>query len=409
MAHKEVTKIRPRTLLDPYGFSLDDSVVRVQTTMSTGNPVRRNVFGYDLTLRFDLNLLKASLTIPKKEFARLALRHATRKRMSRVRGLFQIIFRTYMLLNRKALRLAQGLGRVFVDGNFRKFERLRIYDLVPEAHLWTQFDIDGVNKGGEWGSEIVSERRFMDRNFFYWMALLKEEPRLHSNQFQYHAILDKACPMVSGSHDMPKAIGFGVGSEPIPAALVDLGFEVTATDYLDGEQAREWQATGQLISSPMGLNNRGIADAKDFEARFHFRNMDMNDIPEHLNSSFDLVWSTCALGHIGGYQKGLDFIVRSARLLKPGGWAVHSTEIDLSHEPERFDTPSLSLYKLEDLMTLVQRLKQEGNLVMPIKETAWQGLSEKYIATEPWGEKPHLRIRVLGREIASIVLVFQRQ
>jgi SAM-dependent methyltransferase len=241
------------------------------------------------------------------------------------------------------------------------------------------------------------------------MNLLKEKPKLHSKQFQYYAILEKALLIASDSQIKPQAIGFGVGNEPIPSALIAIGFGVTATDYLDGEIAKDWLATGQLITSPKDLNARGIAEWGAFEENFLFKNMSMNEIPIEMNNSYDLVWSTCALGHIGSYQKGLDFIVRSAKLLKPGGWAIHTTELDLSEEKERFDTPNLSFYKLDDLAKLVRVLEEDGNIVMPLETNLWNDKSELFVASEPWGDKPHLRIRVLGREITSIAIILQRK
>jgi hypothetical protein len=159
----------------------------------------------------------------------------------------------------------------------------------------------------------------------------------------------------------------------------------------------------------MDLNARNIADLKSFRENLVFKNMSMNEIPIEMNNSYDLVWSTCALGHIGSYQKGLDFIVRSAKLLKPGGWAVHTTELDLSGEQERIDSPNLSFYKLEDIVELTRILEEDGNTVMPLKTNSWLDMSEQFVASEPWGEKPHLRIKVLGREITSIVIILQRK
>jgi 2-polyprenyl-3-methyl-5-hydroxy-6-metoxy-1,4-benzoquinol methylase len=181
-----------------------------------------------------------------------------------------------------------------------------------------------------------------------WMNFLKEKPKLHSKQFQYYAILEIANRLHTYK-TQPKAIGFGVGNEPIPSALVALGFKVTATDYLDGEIANIWQETGQLVTSSKKLNERGIATDTLFSRNLTFENLDMNRIPESYREKFDFCWSTCALGHIGSYQKGLDFILASASLLKPGGWAVHSTELDLSNKAP-LDTPNLSLYREEDLL-----------------------------------------------------------
>jgi SAM-dependent methyltransferase len=243
------------------------------------------------------------------------------------------------------------------------------------------------------------------------MRFLGESPRLHSKQFQFYAIMDRAFGVkLSNNSDAPplRAIGFGVGKEPIPSALVSLGFRVIATDYMDGEHADAWKSTGQQSQAVLDLNQRKLVSDDAFLSACEFVNMDMNQIPTSLDESFDFVWSSCALGHIGSYNKGLDFVLRSLRLLKPGGWAVHSTEIDRSDLVDKFESPGLSFYKLYDLEELLNTAEKLGFKPLKIKKASFSGASEKYIVSEPWGKKPHLRIEIFGREINSVVIQIQR-
>jgi hypothetical protein len=260
------------------------------------------------------------------------------------------------------------------------------------------------------GSEVVSEQRFLESDFFYWMRFLGEKPRLHSKQFQFYAIMDRAFSIIKDGRQSspPMAIGFGVGTEPIPSALVGLGYKVVATDYLDGEIAETWRDSGQQSESFLDLNKRRLVTDEEFLNFCEFRNMDMNEIPNSLNGCFDFVWSSCALGHIGSYDKGLEFILNSLRLLSPGGWAVHTTELDKSELTEKFDYPNLSFYKIEDLESVLDKAELAGFKPLRIRKAAWTGKSEKYIVSEPWAKKPHLRIELFGREINSIVIQIQR-
>jgi hypothetical protein len=287
------------------------------------------------------------------------------------------------------------------------FERFQLADLfggkLPD--LPSTYIPSGINLG----SEIVSERRFLEADFLYWMRFLRESPRLHSKQFQFYAIMDRAFGIkLSNDHKPLTAIGFGVGKEPIPSALVALGFSVIATDYLDGENANAWRSTGQQSQALLDLNQRKLVTDVDFLRACEFVNMDMNEIPESLDESFDFVWSSCALGHIGSYEKGLDFIIRSLRLLKPGGWAVHTTEIDRSDIVEKFESPGLSFYKLQDLEELVNKSEKLGFNPLKIEKGCFDGVSEKYVVSEPWGSKPHLRIEIFEREINSVVIQIQK-
>ena len=71
----------------------------------------------------------------------------------------------------------------------------------------------------------------------------------------------------------------------------------------------------------------------------------MNAVPDDLGR-FDLVWSSCALEHLGTPQAGLDFIMRTLDLLEPGGLAVHTTELELTpraRQPTTDTSPSTGL------------------------------------------------------------------
>ncbi len=289
-----------------------------------------------------------------------------------------------------------------------RFEKLKLEDLVPVEKFSIKFE-NGLKSRGDWRSEVISEARFKEDNFFAWMNLLKEKPTLHNKQFQQYAIMEAAnsVPIYDGTRRY--AIGFGVGREPIPAALIQLGFDVIATDYLDGEIASQWKNTGELADNYEELNLRGIASAKEFAEHLRFRNLDMNILPAEYSNQFDFVWSSCSLGHIGGYQAGLDFIENSLKLLKPGGIALHTTELDASSFKDKYESSTLNFYKLKDLNEVIGRARAKGFSVSNIElPTKYRGVSEKYVVREPWAEKPHIRIEIYGREILSTALIFHR-
>ena len=319
--------------------------------------------------------------------------------------------RIYRLIGLRQYGLSAALSDLKIAVRARqwdKFCQTKIEDLVPIEFLQLIYTTRPISRS-DWKSEVISEKRFRESNFFLWMSLLRETPRLHSKQFQNYAIMEAANSLIDSGRVNPKAIGFGVGTEPIPAGLVKIGYEVVATDYLDGEIADDWKNTDQLVSTPDDLNTRGILTKEEFDSRVQFLNMDMNVIPENLNNQFDFVWSSCALGHIGGYDNGLRFIKRSVELLAPGGIALHTTELDVSIGKSKYESPTLSLYRKEDLEELIEYLRANhfkvDHFEIPKK---WLGASEKFVDKEPWGVRPHLRIDVFGREILSLVLRIQK-
>jgi hypothetical protein len=92
-----------------------------------------------------------------------------------------------------------------------------------------------------------------------------------------------------------------------PAFLAKNDFKVLATDYLDGEDASGWNSTGQLFTDITKLNDRAICDPEKFHNLCSFMNVDMNNLNIFGREKFDFIWSTCALGHIGGYTTGFRF------------------------------------------------------------------------------------------------------
>ena len=112
------------------------------------------------------------------------------------------------------------------------------------------------------------------------------------------------------------------------------GCEVVATDLdPDDTRSKDWQDTDQHASGRVeALNSRGICPSDRFFRQVRYRNVDMNFIPEDLRD-FDFVWSSCALEHIGSLRHGLDFILHAMDCLKPGGWAIHTTEFNLTSNP----------------------------------------------------------------------------
>lgn len=241
--------------------------------------------------------------------------------------------------------------------------------------------------------------------FAHWMGVIRERPRFHNKQWQFLCALE-AAHLLSSEGEI-RAIGFGVGREPLTAVFASWGWSVLATDYLDGQYSNDWAATQQLSSQVLDLNERNICPEADFLANTQFQNLDMNTIPKSWNGQFDFVWSMCALGHIGGYEKGLSFIRKSADLLRPGGVAVHTTELDISEGNQRFDTPGLSLYRERDLVRTLQDIAQAGFSVPNHDFSEGYGFLERFVDKPPYSE-PHLRLLVADRIVVPVQLTFSR-
>lgn len=254
----------------------------------------------------------------------------------------------------------------------------------------------------------IRQEQLLSKDFGIWMHKLRESPRFHNKQWQYFQLLQNAWTHFEGDFKGKKAIVFGVGTEPTVSLLASLGMTVFASDYFDGLDAEMWTSTSQMTTSLEKLNNRGICAPSIFKKSVSLTNMDMNQIPKEFSGQYDLVWSLCALGHIGGYGKGLNFILDSSRLLKDGGLAVHTTEMDQSPELPLQEEPGLSLYRLKDLENVLLKLKKKGFKIKEHDFSIGEGVLDIYIDPPPYLSHPHLRLYVRDHVVTPVSLVFSK-
>ena len=141
----------------------------------------------------------------------------------------------------------------------------------------------------------------------------------------------KALHSVGLLNQSSHGLGFGCGTEPLASCLANYTQRLLVTDappeIIDG---KGWSDTNQHASSLERSKYDWLAPRTRMDAVMEFDFVDMNSVPSTLHNSFDFVWSSCALEHLGSKENGLKFIADSALCLKPGGVAVHTTEFDLS-------------------------------------------------------------------------------
>lgn len=254
---------------------------------------------------------------------------------------------------------------------------------------------------------IVTQHGLCSQDFYFWVDAIKERPKFHRKQWEYFLALQTIWASSGGNLHGKKAILFGVGLDPIAAVLASLGMDVKATDFRGGANAAAWKSTGQLSEDMSDLNARGICSREDFLDRCSYEEVDMSAIPNKFRSSFDYSLSFCSLGHIGGYREGLDFVEQSGKVLRPGGIAVHTTEIDLSEHLPVLESPNLSLYRSADLKKTLQTLTEQGYQVPDHSFKAGPGLADSHLDKEPYSST-HLRFELLGHETTAFGFVFSK-
>lgn len=231
---------------------------------------------------------------------------------------------------------------------------------------------------------------------------------LRSNKFWQNAIMAQIIYdeniLRTGMH----CIGFGVGKERLPALFASYGVAVSATDQdFTKQRAQEWN-NDQLAHGAFSLNEDGICDPKIFKANVSFSALDMTKIPKKYNDTYDFLWSNCALGHLGSINKSLNFIEQSLACLKPGGLAVHTTELNIISDTETAMSGNTVIFRISDIYKLCDDLVSKGYICSPFRLDPSQRPADQHISLNPQWGTDHTKILVEGHLATQIVLVIKR-
>jgi hypothetical protein len=134
----------------------------------------------------------------------------------------------------------------------------------------------------------------------------------------------------------------------------------------------------------------------------------MNSIPNDVKG-FDFNWSSCSFEHLGTIRQGLNFLKRQLNTLKPGGWAVHTTEFNISSNDQTLDNNNTVIFRQTDIEKIVKELRDEGHFVEML-DFSLGGLPEDYqVDLFPYSGKIHLRLQIDGFIATSIGLIIQKK
>ena len=225
-----------------------------------------------------------------------------------------------------------------------------------------------------------------------------------------------------------RALGFAVGREALPSLFAAAGMEVVATDLPAGDaRAREWRRTGQHAgeggeaAAKAALFRPGLIGAEEFGRRVSVRPVDMRRIPpDLLRGGFDLVWSSCAMEHLGSLERGAAFVLDAMRCLRPGGVAVHTTEFNTDSAGGTLRRGTTVLYQRPHLDALASRLGRAGHAMLPLDEALGDGPLDAFVDLPPFAgeglpngaasgaglaQPPHLRLSIRGFPATSAGIV----
>jgi hypothetical protein len=297
-----------------------------------------------------------------------------------------------------------------VDQLTRENRLLLSYLSLPPTELWRgkpHLVDGGPATGAIPNSALCRQDSFEQPYFSFWARRLGIHLNYHRKVWE-HVFICQALWERGVVGPGARGLGFGVGREPLTAYFASEGCEVLATD-LASEQAAEagWSDTDQHADSLEGLWLPALCDRARFDRQVRFRVCDMNHVPDDF-TGFDFCWSACSLEHLGSIEHGLAFIERSLQCLKPGGWAVHTTEFNLSSNTHTVSQGGTVLFRRQDMEALAERLTTQGHKVAPLDFDPGAAPLDRYIDVPPYRSEPHLKLALDGYATTSIGLIVQR-
>jgi SAM-dependent methyltransferase len=255
-------------------------------------------------------------------------------------------------------------------------------------------------------SQACTASQFREDVYNHWCNIIREPPRPHRKQWEFCYIL-QALDYRGMLKPGYRAVGFGVGKEPLAAVFASKGVRIDATD-LDTENAQRagWTNTNEHAAELAALNTRGICDPDAFAKLVRFSFADMNHLPDNMRG-YDFCWSSCALEHLGSIKNSLAFIRNSLQLLRPGGIAVHTTELKCDPGEDTIDHNPTVLLRESDFRKLQKTLRAQGHHIECDFRLGDEEL-DKHIDMPPYNPDVHLKLQLEGFVTTSFGLIIQK-
>jgi hypothetical protein len=154
--------------------------------------------------------------------------------------------------------------------------------------------------------------------------------------------------------------GFAVGTEPLASAFAARGARILATDQPAENGTSRWVAGNQHAVSLQAVHHPEIIGRSEFDEKVSFQPVDMRHLALPWSETYDFVWSSCSLEHLGSLEAGMNFVLDVMKLVKPGGISVHTTEFNVSSNTTTLELGPNVIYRRQDLERLDTRLRAQS-------------------------------------------------
>ncbi len=271
-----------------------------------------------------------------------------------------------------------------------------------------KWNISLQQDAGHRRTELCKAQDFHTGWYKRWCAEMNEQPRFHRKQWEFvynmQALWERGC-IGPGK----KGLVFAVGTEPAPSIFANYGCEILATDIFPQKGIEKgWTTDNQLCFGLESLNTRMLCEEAVFLEKVKYRAVDMNEIPDDLEE-FDFNWSSCSFEHLGTIEKGLNFLKNQLKTIKPGGWAVHTTEFNVSSNDETQDNNDTVIFRYRDIERLIKELRESGHFVED-QDYSLGGMPEDFqVDTIPHQQDIHLKLQIDRFVVTSLGLIIQKK
>lgn len=256
-------------------------------------------------------------------------------------------------------------------------------------------------------SRLCTQAQMEDPSFAAWCKEMDYTPYAHRKTWEFTWIAE-CLESLGVLRPGAKGLGFGVGREPLVSLFASRGVEILGTDLPSTErEVAGWARSGQHADAVLDMHRPKVIDEDAFRRQVSWRPVDMRDIPDDLGE-FDFCWSVCALEHLGTLDEGLRFIEESLRPLKPGGYAIHTTEYNLTSNTHTVESGAAVVYRERDMLALKEHLESKGHEVAAFDFDQGDGLLDQYIDVPPYAHEPVLRFAIGAYNLTSVGIVIRK-
>jgi SAM-dependent methyltransferase len=117
--------------------------------------------------------------------------------------------------------------------------------------------------------------------------------------------------------------------------------------------------------------------------------------------SFDFMWSSCVVEHLGGYQITDRFILESLELLRPGGVAVHTTELNFLDVISPIEFPGCTFFTKAWVRNLGKLVAQAGARLIPLNPSCGPDPMDGVVDFPPFSWKSHMKVVIESGSILT--------